>query len=409
MDEQRIQIYLNVIAALLNCPSHQEVMKILALNSQWIDEGFVQVMGQVAEDMVSLGRHYTADWLLNLSQELASSLNKQATPQNLELYQTFLVEVLQTIQDNHNTQMAYLLLVANQDKLNDNLAYVLQAWAIATLPSLSEIAAQYTAATLVEFSNLMKGFGLGNNEVNIEIAIISYQVAATVFTRDRSPHAWATIQSNIALALCERIRGERADNLELVIHYYNQALQEYKRLDFPDDWARAQVNLGLAYWERIRGERAGNLERAIECYQQACTEFTLVRSPQMWARAQNNLGLAYKERVCGKRADNLELAIECYNQALQVYTRSDEPEMWASVLNNLGNAYCDRLSEKKADNLERAIECYQQACTEYTRERFPEVWAKTQNHLGLAYIERIYGDRSENLELAINYFNQALH
>ncbi|MUG96475.1 tetratricopeptide repeat protein [Scytonema sp. UIC 10036] len=353
MDEQRSRIYLNVIAALLNCSSDREVMKILAANSQWIDEGFVQVMGQVADDMVSVGRNYTADWLLNLSQELASSLNNQATPQNLELYQTFLVEVLQTIQDNPNTQMAYLLLVANQDKLNENLAYVLQAWARATLPSLSEIAAQYTAATLVEFSNLIKGFALGNNEVNIEIAIIGYQIAATVFTRDRSPHAWATIQSNIALALCDkpgtacakgdRIRGERADNLELVIHYYNQALQEYKHLDFPDDWARAQVNLGLAYWERIRGERADNIERAIECYRQACTEFTLVRSPQMWARAQNNLGLAYKERVCGNRADNLELAIECYNQALQVYTRSDEPEMWASVLNNLGNAYCDRL------------------------------------------------------------------
>ena len=385
MDEQRTQIYLKTVAALLDRPTNQEVMDILAANSSWIDEGFLIVMGQVAENMASVGRNYTASWLLSLRNELAASLGKQATHEELDLYQAFLVEVLEAIQKHPNTQVAYLLLVANQDKLNDRLADVLQAWATHVLPSMEEIAGLYAAQTIVDFSNLMKGFSLGNLEINIELAIIGYQVAATLITRDRFPSQWAIIQNNLGLAYSDRIRGSLGENRELAIHYHTQALQEHTRAHFPFDWARGQSNLGLAYSDRICGTRADNLELAIQCYQQALLENIRSHFPELWARTQNHLGIAYSNRVCGKKAENLELAIYCYKQALLEYTLSGYPEMWAAIHNNLGNAYCDRLSGNKADNLELAIECYQQALQQYTRDRFPYDWAKMQNYLGNTY------------------------
>ncbi|MDF5731938.1 MAG: tetratricopeptide repeat protein, partial [Rhizonema sp. PD38] len=357
MDE-RTQFYLNTVAALLNCPSDQQAMDILAANSSVIDEGFLNIMGQVAENMTSVGRNYTANWLISLRNKLAASLAKQATHEELNLYHAFLVEVLEAIQKNPNTQVAYLLLVANQDKLNDHLADVLQAWATDVLPLMPEIAGLCTAQTIVDFSNLMKGFSLGNLEINIELAIIGYQVATALITRDGFPYQWAVIQNNLGLAYSDRIRGSLEKNRELAIYYHTQALQEHTRAHFPFDWARGQSNLGLAYSDRICGTKAHNLELAIECYQQALLENIRSHLPEIWARTQNHLGLAYSNRVSGKKAENMELAIYYYKQALLEYTLEGYPEIWAGVHNNLGNAYCDRLSGNKADNLELAIECY---------------------------------------------------
>ena len=48
MEENRLQAYLELIQALLNCPSGEET-QILQANSELVDEGLVQVMQQVAE------------------------------------------------------------------------------------------------------------------------------------------------------------------------------------------------------------------------------------------------------------------------------------------------------------------------------------------------------------------------
>ncbi|MEA5517411.1 hypothetical protein [Limnoraphis robusta] len=48
MDENRVQAYVKLIKALLNCDSGEET-EILQANSELVDAGLVDVMQQVAE------------------------------------------------------------------------------------------------------------------------------------------------------------------------------------------------------------------------------------------------------------------------------------------------------------------------------------------------------------------------
>ncbi len=300
----------------------------------------------------------------------------------------FLSQVLKATEDSDaDAAVIHPLLEANVDKLDMSFAQVLQSWATATLPDLETETAQSIAANIGDFSNLMQGFSLGNRAENLEIAITGYEIALTVFTRDRFPIDWAGTQNNLGAAYGDRIRGERAENLEVAISYYTQALQERTRDRFPIQWAMTQNNLGNAYSNRIRGERAENLEIAIQCYTQALQEYTRDRFPINWAMTQNNLGNAYRNRIRGERAENLEIAISCYTQALQEYTRDRFPIQWATTQNNLGVAYWNRIRVERAENLEIAISCYTQALQERTRDALPQNHAETAFNLGLAYID----------------------
>jgi hypothetical protein len=136
---------------------------------------------------------------------LGASLGVEASSHTWQAYETFLVDVLEAIEKDCDPQVMFPYLAANQDKLNDTLAYVLQVWAMNILPQLKEILAQYTAGFIVEFSKLVQMFEQGNPAGRMEIAIVGYQVAATVFTRDRFPYEWATTQSNLALPLSDRL------------------------------------------------------------------------------------------------------------------------------------------------------------------------------------------------------------
>ncbi len=172
----------------------------------------------------------------------------------------FLSQVLKaTAESNGDAAVIHPLLEAHVDKLDMGFAQVLQSWATATLADLETETAQSIAVVIFTFSNRMQDFPLGNRADNLEIAITGYEIALTVFTRDRFPIDWAMTQNNLGIAYRNRIRGERAENLEIAIECYTQALQEYTRARFPIDWAMTQNNLGNAYGDRIRGERAENL------------------------------------------------------------------------------------------------------------------------------------------------------
>ncbi|MEI2577837.1 tetratricopeptide repeat protein [Scytonema sp. PRP1] len=166
----------------------------------------------------------------------------------------FLLQVLiATAESNGDAAVIHPLLAAHVDKLDISFAQVLRNWATGTLPDLETETAQSIAGVIVNFSTRMWDFPLGNRAENLEIAITGYEIALTVFTRERFPIDWAMTQNNLGLAYGDRIRGERAENLEVAIECYTQALQERTRDRFPIDWAMTQNNLGIAYSHRIRG------------------------------------------------------------------------------------------------------------------------------------------------------------
>jgi len=402
MDEQRQQDYLNLIQALLDCPSGEE-NDILNAHENLIDEGLVGVMEQVAAQLAQQGDGNRAEFLTDVARRLAADISNSATAALREEYLAFLLEVLLATGDsNANREVVYPLLSANRDKLNDTFAELFARSGAEIMSQVEPEQAPDFAKYFFYFSNLIAQFTLGNRASNLEIAIAGYHLVMRVFTRDADPQKWATTQNNLGTAYSNRIKGDIAENLEQAIEYYRQALLVRTRDADHQYWAMTQNNLGNAYRNRIKGDKAENLELAIECHRQALLVSTRDAFPQQWAMTQTNLGTAYSNRIKGDKAENLELAIECHRQALLVSTRDAFPQQWAMTQKGLGLAYQERIKGDKAENLERAIECYRQALLVRTRDAFPQDWAMTQNNLGNAYKER------GQIEEAIQCYQSAL-
>ncbi|MDB9432275.1 DUF3110 domain-containing protein, partial [Microcystis aeruginosa] len=345
------------------------------------------------------------------SQEL--TLNTEIP--NQQDYLNFLMDSLQRISENPNPQVIYPFWAQNLDKLDDNLARILDSWARETLTQATPEQAYSIAAVIFYFSDLIQQFPLGDITTHKEIAITGYEIVLTIFTFDAFPQEWALTQNNLAIAYLNRIRGEKAKNLERAITACQEALKVLTFDGFPQNWALnpqnwalTQYNLAVAYIDRIRGEKAENLERAIAACQEALKVRTFDAFPQEWAATQNNLAVAYINRIRGEKAENLERAITTCNEALKVYTFDAFPQDWATTQHNLANAYHDRIRGEQAGNLEKAIAAYQEALKVYTFDAFPQKWARTQNNLAGAYSDRIRGDKAENLEKAIATYQEAL-
>jgi tetratricopeptide (TPR) repeat protein len=310
---------------------------------------------------------------------------------NQQDYLNFLMETWQKISENPNPQLIYPFWAQNLDKLDYNLAPILDSGVREKLTQVTPEQAYSIAIVIFYFSNLIQEFPLGDIAANKEIAITGYEIALNIFTFEVFPQEWAGTQNNLANAYSDRIRGEKAENLDRAIAFYNEALKVYTFDAFPQDWATTQNNLAIAYSNRIRGEKAENLDRAIITYNEALKVRTFDAFPQDWAATQNNLANAYSDRIRGEKAENLERAIITYNEALKVRTFEAFPEDWAGTQNNLANAYINRIRGEKAENLERAITAYHEALKVYTFDAFPQKWALTQNNLAVAYSDRIRG------------------
>ncbi|MBD2512046.1 CHAT domain-containing protein [Nostoc muscorum FACHB-395] len=408
MNEQRLHACNQLIQTLLDCPSGEE-LQILAANTELLDADFVQVVVAAAEHFAQQEEENTAEWLRKLATYLATLETTPITQEDIDIYEQFLIEILQaTAKNKGDTQVIYPLLAANTDKLNHIFTKLLRLWATNTLAEVEPDAAADIAADIASFSNLIQQFPLGSKANNMEIAIAGYEIALTVYTRSTFPFDWAMAQFNLGEAYRNRILGERADNIESAITAYSAAQEVYTQSAFPQYWAGTQNNLGIAYGDRILGNRAENIEKAIAAYSAALSVYTQTAFPENWAITQNNLGSAYGNRILEEKAKNIESAIAAFISALEVRTRSTFPVDWAMTQNNLGNAYRDRILGNRAKNIESAIAAYSAALSVYTQTAFPVGWAMTQNNLGVAYSKRILGEAAENIESAIAAYSAAL-
>jgi CHAT domain-containing protein len=408
MNEQRQQAYLNLIRSLLNCHSGEK-SEILAANQDLLDASLVQIMLEMASNLIQQGELDQANRLMNIARlDLGVYGNASSTgiPQPQE-YINFFLQVLGATEDG-DEQAVYSLLAANTDKLNDIFAKLLLNISTNILAKAEPDIAEEHTKVIGEFSNLILKFPLGSRASNLEIAITGYEIALTVFTRSDFQQEWAMTQNNLGIAYCDRIIGDKAKNLEEAIATLSAALEVRTRSDFPQDWAETQHNLGKAYYDRIYGDKAENLEKAIAALSAALEVRTRSNVPQDWAATQNNLGNAYRDRIIGDKAENLEKAIAALSAALEVRTRSDFQQEWAMTQNNLGNAYRDRIKGDKAENIENAITAFSAALEALTGSDFQQDWATTQNNLGNAYRDRIIGDKAENLEKVIAAYTDAL-
>jgi len=77
------------------------------------------------------------------------------------------------------------------------------------------------------------------------------------------PTTW---QDNLGLAYWNRIRGDRADNVEKAIVAYEAALAVRTREALPQQWAATQNNLAIAYADSIR---VGSIQTTFETLKSA--------------------------------------------------------------------------------------------------------------------------------------------
>ena len=182
-------------------------------------------------------------------------MNEQRTQASLnpQDYLNFLMETLQKISENPNPQVIYPFWAQNLDKLDYNLAQILDSWARETLTKVNSKQAYSIAAVIFYFSESIQQFPLGDIAVNQEIAITGYEIALTIFTFDAFPQQWAMTQNSLAGAYSDRIKGDKAENLEKAITAYQEALKVLTFDAFPQQWAMIQNNLASAYLDRIRG------------------------------------------------------------------------------------------------------------------------------------------------------------
>ncbi|MGE5659078.1 MAG: hypothetical protein ACM37W_20995, partial [Actinomycetota bacterium] len=186
MNEERIQAYLNLIQQLLTCPSGEE-NQILNQSFDLVDGGFVQVCELVAQQ---LQEENQAGFLRNLAQQVGEYLNASGgegreTKGNAteEEYLNFLMGLLQAISDSGgNPSVVYPLLKQNLDKLDLNLAQILQIWATQTFREIEEEQAFGIATVIGNFANLIQQFPLGSRADNLEIGVVGYEIVSTVYT-----------------------------------------------------------------------------------------------------------------------------------------------------------------------------------------------------------------------------------
>ncbi|MFM7572306.1 MAG: hypothetical protein ACKO4S_04090, partial [Snowella sp.] len=73
MNEQRTQAYLNLINQLLTCNQGDET-RILQVNQELLDQGLIDIMVAVAQQLEEAGRENEAQRLMNVAQQLAEAL-----------------------------------------------------------------------------------------------------------------------------------------------------------------------------------------------------------------------------------------------------------------------------------------------------------------------------------------------
>ena len=132
MDEKLYQQYLNIINQLLTCNEGDEP-GILEENQELLDQGLIEVMIAVAQQLEQTGKDNEAQFLINVAQnstqafgllEDKNMVKKNISPNSFD----FLMETLQKIAENSDPKVIYPFLAQNLDKLDDNFIQILDIW-----------------------------------------------------------------------------------------------------------------------------------------------------------------------------------------------------------------------------------------------------------------------------------------
>jgi tetratricopeptide (TPR) repeat protein len=179
---------------------------------------------------------------------------------------------------------------------------------------------------------------------------------------------------------CNRLGSASPDSFEKAIHHYYAALDFFDRQRFPHRWAAVHSELALSFLHRPQGDPRENLREAVRCSDAALEVFQIDVYPEDFAITQSNRASALLDSKWD-RPRSMELGIEAYREALRVYNRESYPHDWALVYSNMATAFIERGSSQ---DLRDAADALEKTLAVRSRADSPHDWALTQMNLGLA-------------------------
>lgn len=360
MNKKRLELYLNLIQALLECPEGKE-LALLQANEGLIEPELIKVMEQVATQLAAEGDQERANflnyWAEKLGQALAKGTESPQPPGEEKRTQAYL-NLISSLLNCPSGQESEII-SQNRDLIDAGLVRVME-----------QVSRKLAAEGEVEGANCLQE--------------IARQLAESLSSPSPSP----SLSSQLAFLkqVLQEIQDSGGapqavylllqDNLEQLKESLAQVLRHWAEVAFPaiePELARGLAALLVTFSDLLLqfplGNRADNLEIALAGYESALPVFPRRTFPEQWATIQNNLGEAYCQRQRGERAENWEIALRCFQRALQIYSQGSHPEQWALVTVNLAEAYRHRLRGSRLSNLERAVAAYGEAW----QLRFPPV------------------------------------
>ncbi|MCZ8224223.1 MAG: CHAT domain-containing protein [Microcystis sp. LE19-84.1B] len=391
MNEARIEAYLALIQALLQCENGQEPA-LLQANTELVDAGLVAVMKQYAGFLEQQGDSNNGRWLLNLAQRLEQILDPPRDNQNP--YGNFLQTLLQTIAESRgNRQVIYPLLDNNLHLLDENLLNLLRAWGNQAKEQASPEEASQLGVLLYRLAYAFHEFPKGNPRINLAIAVYGYEVCAAIRRQLGLERELAGTLTNLGIAYSTQaeLGQEPVANLERAIAAHTEATTIRRQPGLERDLAQTLTNLGSAYLTQaeLGQEPVANLERAIATYTEATTIFRQPGLERDLALTLTNLGAAYctQAELGQEPVANLGRAIAAYTEATTIRRQPGLERELAQTLNNLGNAYLTQaeLGQEPVANLERAIATDTEAVTIRRQLGLERELAQTLTNLCIAY------------------------
>ncbi len=201
-------------------------------------------------------------------------------------------------------------------------------------------------------------------KARLEAALECHRTAAELYLSRDQLEDWAREEYNQGNAWCGLPEEEHPDKWQQAIMHYEQALRIRTREMNPFRFAATMQNLGTAYRQLNNGNTVANIKKATDCYRQALQVYSVSDFPVQYAALHNNFGNAYLslavtdeniKRRCARRA------LKHLDRALKVRTRAEYPVDFAITQYNRGQAFLLLVEDGREEDYVKAVGCFQES------------------------------------------------
>ncbi|NTW19572.1 MAG: hypothetical protein HGA42_08180 [Nostocales cyanobacterium W4_Combined_metabat2_030] len=304
--DRRILGYYTLIEQLLRTPQNQH-QTILDESSELLDAGLIEMMRAKGQAEKNRGNVQDGELLIAIAEKLTENLtlssyslpnSSEKSGENTMNQMNFLKELCSLVFNyDANPQYIYPYLQKNLNFLNDELIDILRNTFWPRLRTVSLEEAQGWAYSLGNLGRLLTDFLYGDKPTNVEIAIISLQISASIYEKTKAinPQNWILTQGELAKAYRNRIKGNPEENIEQSINLYLETLKFFDENSL--EWAKVLSNLAVAYIHRIKGNKKENFYLAAECFKQSSNIHLKQGFTDGWAALEYNLGNFYGDLI----------------------------------------------------------------------------------------------------------------